>query len=300
MTLPAWDNSAMDGYAVRGADIDAATREQPVRLRVLETVAAGRFATQPVGAGEAIRIMTGAPMPDGADTVVRVEDTDGGIDDGARARRARRAAQHPAARRGLSARATRCSTRARRSARRNSASSRPLGASTVDVHRRPRVAIIGSGDELVDLDRFHEVLAGRKIVSSNGYTLARARARRGRRAGEPRRRGGRSGVASRASAARRRVRPRAHVRRRVRRRVRLHARRRRGVRRRDEVLARADASGRAARLRAARVDAMDRPAGQSRVGDGHVRAVRAPGRSAGCSATRACSAGRCRWCSRSA
>jgi molybdopterin molybdotransferase len=46
-----------------------------------------------------------------------------------------------------------------------------IGRSTIDVHRRPRVAIMGSGDELVDVDRFHEVLAGRKIVSSNGYTL---------------------------------------------------------------------------------------------------------------------------------
>jgi len=170
MTLPAWDNSAMDGYAVRGADIDAASADHPVSLRVLETVAAGRFATQPVGDGEAIRIMTGAPIPDGADTVVRVEDTDGGT--------------------------VRVLVRNARDARRNvrprgedfcegdSLLDRgaPLGAaqlgvlasigrSTVDVHRRPRVAIMGSGDELVDVDGFHEVLAGRKIVSTNGYTL---------------------------------------------------------------------------------------------------------------------------------
>jgi len=170
MTLPAWDNSAMDGYAVRGADIDAASADHPVSLRVLETVAAGRFATQPVGDGEAIRIMTGAPIPDGADTVVRVEDTDGGT--------------------------VRVLVRNARDARRNvrprgedfcegdSLLDRgaPLGAaqlgvlasigrSTVDVYRRPRVAIMGSGDELVDVDGFHEVLAGRKIVSTNGYTL---------------------------------------------------------------------------------------------------------------------------------
>ena len=170
MTLPAWDNSAMDGYAVRGADIDAASADHPVSLRVLETVAAGRFATQPVGDGEAIRIMTGAPIPDGADTVVRVEDTDGGT--------------------------VRVLVRNARDARRNV---RPrgedfcegdslldrgaplgpaqlgvlasIGRSTVDVYRRPRVAIMGSGDELVDVDGFHEVLAGRKIVSTNGYTL---------------------------------------------------------------------------------------------------------------------------------
>ncbi len=170
MTLPAWDNSAMDGYAVRGDDIDAVTAERPVTLRVLETVAAGHFATQPVGVGEATRIMTGAPLPDGADTVVRVEDTDGGT--------------------------TRVLVRNARDARRNV---RPrgedfregdtlldagaslgaaqlgilasIGRSIVEVHRRPRVAIMGSGDELVDVDGFHEVLAGRKIVSTNGYTL---------------------------------------------------------------------------------------------------------------------------------
>ncbi|HZY07430.1 MAG TPA: gephyrin-like molybdotransferase Glp, partial [Ilumatobacteraceae bacterium] len=125
---------------------------------------------QPVGDGEAIRIMTGAPIPDGADTVVRVEDTDGGT--------------------------VRVLVRNARDARRNvrprgedfcegdSLLDRgaPLGAaqlgvlasigrSTVDVYRRPRVAIMGSGDELVDVDGFHEVLAGRKIVSTNGYTL---------------------------------------------------------------------------------------------------------------------------------
>jgi molybdopterin molybdotransferase len=170
MTLPAWANSAMDGYAVRGADIEAATAERPVQLRVLETVAAGAFASRPVVGGEAIRIMTGAPLPDGADTVVRVEDTDGGtttvlIRDARDARRNVRprgedfnegdalldtGAVLGAAQIGILA---------------------SIGRSAVEVYRRPRVAILGSGDELVDVDRFHEVLAGRKIVSSNGYTL---------------------------------------------------------------------------------------------------------------------------------
>ena len=170
MTLPAWANSAMDGYAVRGADIETATAERPVQLRVLETVAAGAFASRPVVAGEAIRIMTGAPLPEGADTVVRVEDTDGGtttvlIRDARDARRNVRprgedfnegdallgtGAVLGAAQIGILA---------------------SIGRSAVEVHRRPRVAILGSGDELVDVDRFHEVLAGRKIVSSNGYTL---------------------------------------------------------------------------------------------------------------------------------
>jgi molybdopterin molybdotransferase len=169
-TLPQWDNSAMDGYAVRAADIEAATAEHPVALPVLGTVAAGAFANRSVGAGEAMRIMTGAPIPDGADTVVRVEDTDGGIE--------------------------RVAIRNARDAKKNIrprgedfregtvvvAAGTPLGAAQlgvlaslgyrdVDTHRRPVVAIAGSGDELVDLDRFDEVIAGKKIVGSNRYTL---------------------------------------------------------------------------------------------------------------------------------
>ena len=73
MDLPPWDNSAMDGYAVRGADVAGRSR---VELRVVETVPAGRFPTKPVGPGEATRIFTGAPLPAGADTVVRQEDTE--------------------------------------------------------------------------------------------------------------------------------------------------------------------------------------------------------------------------------
>ena len=169
-TLPQWDNSAMDGYAVRAADIEAATADHPVALPVLGTVAAGAFADRHVGAGEAMRIMTGAPIPEGADTVIRVEDTDGGIE--------------------------RVTIRNARDARKNIrprgedfregtvvvAAGTPLGAAQlgvlaslgyrdVDAHRRPVVAIAGSGDELVDLDRFDEVIAGKKIVGSNRYTL---------------------------------------------------------------------------------------------------------------------------------
>jgi len=69
----------MDGYAVRGVDIAGARAESPVTLPVLETIAAGAFPTRALGAGEATRIMTGAPIPEGADTVVRVEDTDAGL-----------------------------------------------------------------------------------------------------------------------------------------------------------------------------------------------------------------------------
>lgn len=169
-TLPQWDNSAMDGYAVRAEDIASASQESPVALQVLETVAAGAFPTQVVGAGEATRIMTGAPLPVGADTVVRVEDTDAGvtrvqINDSRDSRKNVRpkgedfhAGQvvleagtvvHPAQIGVLAS----------------------LGLSVVDAVRRPVVAILGSGDELVDLDRFDEVMAGSKIISSNSWTL---------------------------------------------------------------------------------------------------------------------------------
>ena len=76
VTLPPWNNSAMDGYAVHAADLTTL----PVVLPVLETVRAGGMATQPLPLGHAIRIMTGAPVPGGADSVVRVEDTDGGVE----------------------------------------------------------------------------------------------------------------------------------------------------------------------------------------------------------------------------
>src|SRR3981081_2355513 len=74
--VPPFRNSAMDGYAVRGADVT----DGGATLRVVGAVAAGSLPDRPVGAGEAMRIMTGAPMPEGADTVVRVEDTDNGAE----------------------------------------------------------------------------------------------------------------------------------------------------------------------------------------------------------------------------
>src|SRR5688572_22983910 len=74
--LPAWTNSAMDGYAARAVDVRGATAERPARLRVVEELPAGRFPTRVIGPGECARIFTGAPLPQGADGVVRQEDTD--------------------------------------------------------------------------------------------------------------------------------------------------------------------------------------------------------------------------------
>jgi molybdopterin molybdotransferase len=78
--LPAFDNSAMDGYAVRSADVVAATAHEPVKLPVHGEIPAGDTAAHAVEPGACIRIMTGAPMPAGADAVVPVESTDGGTE----------------------------------------------------------------------------------------------------------------------------------------------------------------------------------------------------------------------------
>src|SRR5438045_9330445 len=76
--MPSRSNASMDGYAVRSADITPVMTGEPVRLRVVGTIAAGDFASRPLKRGEAMRIMTGAPVPEGADSVIRKEDTDGG------------------------------------------------------------------------------------------------------------------------------------------------------------------------------------------------------------------------------
>src|SRR5690349_11245546 len=74
--VPPFANSAMDGYAVRWDDVQGASAEQPVALAVIETIQAGAVPTQAVTAGTASKIMTGAVIPPGADTVIRVEDTE--------------------------------------------------------------------------------------------------------------------------------------------------------------------------------------------------------------------------------
>ncbi len=77
ISLPVFDNSAMDGYAVLADDIVNATPETPVRLPVTEDIPAGRTDIPTLTPGTAHRIMTGAPIPTGADAVIPVEDTDG-------------------------------------------------------------------------------------------------------------------------------------------------------------------------------------------------------------------------------
>ncbi|MFQ5894194.1 MAG: gephyrin-like molybdotransferase Glp [Nitrospinota bacterium] len=166
--LPPWDNSAMDGYAVRAEDVAGASRERPAVLRIVEDLPAGYTAGCPVGKGEAIRIMTGAPIPEGAGAVVMVELTER---DGDRVRvfapvlkgeDIRRAAEDVRAGdvvlpRGHLLNGGSIGMLA------------SLGRASVHLYQRPTVAILATGDELVDVDG--ELAPGR-IVNSNSYSLA--------------------------------------------------------------------------------------------------------------------------------
>jgi molybdopterin molybdotransferase len=175
VTLPPWDNASMDGFALRAADVAGATAERPVSLRVVETIAAGRRGTRHIGPGEAARIMTGAPVPSGADSVVRVEDTDGGAGVEMVAVRDDRDAGRNVRARGEDIRADSVvlgAGTAIGAAHVGVLSS--VGCAAPLVHRRPRVAILATGDELVPLEQFARVRAGERIVSSNSYSLAAA------------------------------------------------------------------------------------------------------------------------------
>ena len=173
VSLPPWNNASMDGFAVHAADIRGASAGAPVRLRVVETIAAGWRGTFALSEGAAVRIMTGAPVPKGADSVVRVEDTGGGPDlveirddrdAGANIREAGEDVRvgDVVVRAGTVLRAAHVGVLA------------SVGAARPHVHRRPRVAILATGDELVPVEGFDEVLAGDRIVSSNTYSLAAA------------------------------------------------------------------------------------------------------------------------------
>ncbi len=167
-TLPPADCSAMDGYAVRRADLGRASRQTPVDLAVGFEVAAGSQVVASVEVGQAARIFTGAPIPGGADAVVRQEDTERRGDSvrifvepepGAHIRLAGEDLREgqavlPA---GTLLRAPELGLLA------------SLGRSVVAVRQRPRVALLSGGDELVEPDAD---ASGGRIVSSNSYTLA--------------------------------------------------------------------------------------------------------------------------------
>ncbi|MBW3570197.1 MAG: molybdopterin molybdotransferase MoeA [Gemmatimonadetes bacterium] len=175
--LPPWDNSAMDGFAVRAEDVRGASADAPRVLPVVDDVAAGQFPSRPVERGEAIRIMTGAPVPRGADSVVRVEHTDGGAGIGTAQGAVRIHSDADAGKnvrpRGEDVRAGDVVLRAGDVLRAPQlAVAAAFGGARLPVTRRPVVAVLASGDELVPVEEFDEVRAGRRIVSTNSYALA--------------------------------------------------------------------------------------------------------------------------------
>jgi molybdopterin molybdotransferase len=170
LDIPPWTNSAMDGYAARGEDVRGASPASPRRLRVVEVLPAGSFPARAIATGECARIFTGAPLPEGADSVIRQEDTDLGIraveifndrDCGVNIRRTgediRKGTQVLPA--GMELGPAHLGVLA------SLALAHPL------VYRRPRVGILGGGDEIVDIDQPEEILSGRKVASSNTHTL---------------------------------------------------------------------------------------------------------------------------------
>ncbi len=173
-SLPPFANSAMDGYALRAADLTGATTENPADLQVIGDVAAGLVPDVLVEAGTAVRIMTGAPLPPGADAVVPVEDTN----------EAWRNPERPLPERIQIKRVVDAGDYVRQAGGDITVGQtiiekghllRPqevgvlasLGVAQVDVIRRPKVGILATGDELIAIE---EPLRPGKIRNSNGYT----------------------------------------------------------------------------------------------------------------------------------
>ncbi|RYV51158.1 molybdotransferase-like divisome protein Glp [Pengzhenrongella frigida] len=167
--LPVFDNSAMDGYAVQRADLEGATELDPVVLAVVGDVAAGAVAP-PATPGAVVRVMTGAPVPVGADAVVPVEWTDGGTDRVSITRQ-------PAARANIRPRAddvTRGEVVLRRGTEVDPTGIgliSSVGPGVATVHRRPHVLVLSTGSELVPPG---SQLGPAQIFDSNSLMLAAA------------------------------------------------------------------------------------------------------------------------------
>lgn len=167
LELPPFDNSAMDGYALIAADVQDASEAAPVRLQLLETIGAGEVATRAVQRRQCLKIMTGAPLPDGADAVVMREETrESGaiieilatVKQGENIRRTGSdvAQGETVLRSGTVVKAAQWAMLA------------SLGQREVAVVKRPRVGIIATGIELVDLSA---TLQEGQIRDSNSYAL---------------------------------------------------------------------------------------------------------------------------------
>lgn len=189
VSLPPFDNSSMDGYAVRVADVAGASEEYPAVLTVVGDVAAGQGAQPHVGPGEAARIMTGAPLPPGAEAVVPVEWTDGGLGEGpVSGMRAHSAAPDGASGQVHVHRPAEARAHVRAKGSDVKAGDRALeagtilgppqigllaaiGRGTVRVRPRPRVVVLSTGSELVQPD---EPLGTGQIYDSNSFALCAA------------------------------------------------------------------------------------------------------------------------------
>jgi molybdopterin molybdotransferase len=171
--LPPFSNSAMDGYALRSHDVQPASADKSVVLRIIGEIPAGQEADNRVEPGTALRIMTGAPVPEGADAVVRFEDTD----EAGQPAEERLVAIHHPARRGENIRPAGEDLAAGDLAVSAGTALRPaeigllaaLGRESVDVHRRPTVAVLATGDEIVDAS---EPLGPAQIRNSNSPMIA--------------------------------------------------------------------------------------------------------------------------------
>lgn len=176
--IPPLDNTAMDGYAVRAADTTGATEDAPRELRVIGDLAAGYVSESAVGPGEAVRIMTGAPMPPGADAVVPFEETDEPL------REVNERPQKGGTVRVLKAANVAANIRFRAEDVRAGNVVIPagrvvrasevgvlasMGVSDVTVYRRPVVAILSTGDEITEPGQ--PLLPGR-IYDANAYSVA--------------------------------------------------------------------------------------------------------------------------------
>ena len=168
--LPAFDNAAMDGYAVRAVDLKQATEDRPVVLPVVGDVVAGSRSVSGMGPGLCMRIMTGAPIPPGADAVIPLEETDGGVARVAIRRSARTGDCVRRAGEDLAAGAVALAPGATIGPQ-QIALLATVGHDRVAVQPRPRVVVIATGSELVDVGKqtgFGE------ICDSNSYMLAAA------------------------------------------------------------------------------------------------------------------------------
>jgi len=165
--IPSANNSAMDGYAVRHMDTRGATKNKPLLLKIVEDIPAGKVAQKKINKGEAARIMTGAVIPEGADAVIRQEDTQ---------KEGRTVIIYTAAKKAENIRFAGEDVHKGELVVKKGTSLRPadigmlaaLGKAFVSVYQQPRVAIMSTGDELVDIET--DPPPG-KIVNSNSYSL---------------------------------------------------------------------------------------------------------------------------------